>query len=186
MPAALSTHGGSLGSALVTSRSPTLVTLVVMVSALAAGCGRATPPDDSSAGASSNAAPPFEPVADVRQLMQAVVEPNAWVVWEASGTIITATETVERRPQDEEAWEAVRNSAVTLTEAGNLLMMSPRARDNDEWIERAKALIANGRLAWKAAEGKDVDALFQIGGDLYEACLSCHRSYGHANERAPM
>jgi len=151
-----------------------LRTIVGLVAILDVACTETAP-----------APPPFQPVAEVKQLMQSVVEPNAWVLWNNTGSIVTATETIERRPKDDEEWEAVRNSAVTLTEAGNLLMMPPRARDNGEWMRRAQALVEIGHAAWKAADARDVDGLFTIGGDMYEACLRCHQSYGHANKHAP-
>jgi hypothetical protein len=154
-----------------------LAALLAFAAAPIAGCERAAPPAPAQ---------PFKPVAEVRQLMESVVEPNAWILWEATGTIVTADEIIERRPRDDEAWEAVRNAAVTITEAGNLLMMPPRARDDGEWIRRARALVEIGQTAWQAADARDVDRLFVAGGDMYEVCLSCHRTYGHANEHAPM
>jgi cytochrome c551/c552 len=34
-----------------------------------------------------------------------------------------------------------------------------------------------GRQAAIAAEAKDSEALFQIGADLYQACVACHNVY---------
>jgi len=31
--------------------------------------------------------------------------------------------------------------------------------------------------AAKAAETKDLDAVFMAGGHIYEACMACHRQY---------
>jgi hypothetical protein len=124
--------------------------------------------------------PPFKPVADVKQLMQGAIDPSADVLWEATGEIITPEGSTPRRPKNEEEWAEVRNAAIVLTESGNLLMMVPRAKDGGEWMKRSQELIDVGTAAWKAAEAKNVDQLFTIGGDVYEACSHCHQKYMEA------
>src|SRR5258708_10920640 len=103
--------------------------------ALLSGCSSGPPP------------PPFKPIADVKQLMQGTIDPNADAIWEATGWIDTAAGTQERRPKNQAEWDAVRNSAITLTEAGNLLMMVPRAKDGGEWVARSQAPLHPGVAA---------------------------------------
>jgi hypothetical protein len=130
------------------------------------------------------AAPPFKPVADVKQLMQGAIDPSADVIWDATGWIDTASGTEERRPRSQAEWNTVRNSAIVLTEAGNLLMMVPRAKDGGEWMKRSQELIDTGFAAWKAADARNVNALFTVGGDIYEACSHCHQQYMDAIRNA--
>ena len=87
--------------------------------------------------------PPFKPVADVKQLM-GPIDAHADVIWEATGSIIDASGTVDRRPKNDEEWAAVRDSAIMLTEASNLLMMSPRAKDGDVWMKRSQEMLDQG------------------------------------------
>jgi hypothetical protein len=131
----------------------------------AAGCTAAPEP------------PPFKPIADVKQLMQAVIDPAADELWDATGWIVTASGTEERKPQTDADWAAVRGHAITLTEAGNLLMMAPRAKDGGEWMQRSQELIDTGAAAWRAADARDVQKLFDTGGDVYQACTNCHQKY---------
>lgn len=131
----------------------------------------------ASAGCGGPQPPPFRPVVDTKLLMQAVVDPAADALWDATGWIITAEGIEQRKPKDEEAWTVVRNQAVALTEAGNLLMMAPRAKDGGEWMKRAEEMIGQGEAAMRAAEAKDWDRLFTVGGDVYEACTNCHQKY---------
>lgn len=56
-------------------------------------------------------------------------------------------------------------------------MMSPRAKDADAWMQMATALNAAGTVAFKAAEARDVEALFDAGSGVYAACANCHRQY---------
>lgn len=120
---------------------------------------------------------PFQPVADTSLLMEAIVDPLTDVIWDAVGTQITPEGTTEIRPETTEEWNAVRNSALTLAESGNLLMMAPRAVDDDEWMKAATALVDTGMLAVSAAEAQDAEQLFEAGRLLYAVCSNCHQKY---------
>ena len=140
--------------------------MLVAVTALVPGC--------------SQAPPPFKPIADTKLLMQSVVDPSADVIWDSVKTIITAEGAEEIRPRTEAEWTAVRNSAVILAESGNLMMIPARAKDGGEWMIRAQELVAAGEAAMRAAEAKNADRLFTVGGDIYDACSHCHHKYMEA------
>lgn len=133
-----------------------------------AACGRAPAP------------PPFKPVADTKLLMQAVIDPTADEIWDSVRTIVTAQGSEEIRPRTNAQWDAVRNHAVTLAESGNLLMMVPRAKDGGEWMKRAQELVDTSERAIRAAEAKNADQLFTVGGEIYESCSNCHQKYMEA------
>ena len=138
--------------------------LALGITLATAACGGPTPP-------------PFKPVADTKLLMQSVVDPNADFVWDAVKTIETKDGTQEIRPKTDAEWVAVRNAAVAVAESGNLLMMVPRAKNGGEWMQLAQDMINTGQEAIKAAEAKNPDKLFTVGGDIYESCSNCHRQY---------
>jgi hypothetical protein len=121
--------------------------------------------------------PPFRPVADVKQLMASVVEPAADVYWDAVGWVTDENGTIEIEPKTDEEWVAVRNSAYVVAEAGNLLMMNSRAKDSGDWMTLSAALVDVGQRAIRAAESKDKTAVFDVGADVYEACVACHAKY---------
>jgi hypothetical protein len=121
--------------------------------------------------------PPFKPVADTKLLMQSMVDPNADLVWDAVKTIDTPQGTEEIRPRTDLQWAAVRNAAVSVAESGNLLMMVPRAKNSGEWMKLAQDMIDTGQEAIKAADAKNADRLFTVGGDIYDACSACHAKY---------
>ena len=120
---------------------------------------------------------PSKPVVGTRELMQSVLNPNAVVVWRAVSTVVTTAGIEEVRPQSNDEWVRVRNAAATVTKAGNQLMLSPRARDGSRWMRAAQALIDTSSAAVRAAEARNADQLFTVGGEMYSACLSCHESY---------
>jgi hypothetical protein len=130
-----------------------------------------------SACGSGSTAPPYKPIADTKLLMQAVIDPMADVIWESAGAVITLEGVQELGPTNQAEWTHLRNSAVTLAESGNLLMMSPRAKDDQEWMRLSQAMIDTAVGAIKAAEARNVDAVFNAGGDIYAVCSNCHSKY---------
>lgn len=129
--------------------------------------------------------PPFAPVADVKQLMQVVVDPAADGIWESVKTVDSAEGVVEYAPKNDAEWQAVRNHALVVAESGNLLMMAGRAKDNQDWLRLSRALVDVGRRALAAADAKDKDALFDAGGEVYAACANCHQKYLPVPAAAP-
>jgi len=111
---------------------------------------------------------PFPPVATVRQLMLDLIHPS-------SNDILLAI--FRGGPKDEKEWAAVRRSALTLAESGNLLMMQGRARDQEDWMKDAKLLVDAGNSAYKAAQAKDGTALGALAGAVDASCTTCHKQY---------
>jgi hypothetical protein len=109
--------------------------------------------------------------------MTAVLEPAAEIYWDAVGTVVDERGTTEFAPQTSAEWEAVRNSAYVIAESGNLLMMGSRVRDAGEWMTMSRALVDIGKRALQAAEARDKAAVFDVGGEVYEACSKCHAKY---------
>ena len=109
----------------------------------------------------------FQPVGNMSQLMIDMIYP-------ASDAIFY----VERAaPQNDREWGALRATALTLAESGNLLMMDKRARDQGDWIKDAKMLVDAGSAAYKAAQAKNLDAIVALNNQLYTACVTCHEQY---------
>ena len=145
----------------VTRKAGTLAGLAALV---LASCGGPAPP-------------PLRLHADVKQIMAAVVDPSADIVWESVGTIVTAEGTEEIRPRDDEEWTRVAQAAWVLTESANSLMIGNRPRDTDDWMRFAQELSDTGLRAARAAETHDAEALFTAGSDVYLACTACHDRY---------
>ena len=159
--------------------------LVILAVAVSTGCdsgagteGKA--PKVLEAGAADPTLPPTPPamraVANVRQTMDWILDPAADVIWGSAGTIITAEGQQELTPTTDAGWAQVRNSAAVVAEAGNLLMVAGRSA-GPEWDAHSERLIAAGELAIAAAQAQDADALFDAGGELYQACLACHSQF---------
>ena len=137
-------------------------------------CGSKEPPPVETAAASG---PEYHLAADVKQLMNWVLDPSSDVIWGAVGTTITAEGEKEHLPETDEQWTAVRDAAAMVAESGNLLLMPGRARDQGDWAKHAHDLTKAAQAAIAAAEAKDKDSLFTAGGDIYLICTACHEQY---------
>jgi hypothetical protein len=109
----------------------------------------------------------FQPVGNMSQLMIDMIYPSSDAIFY-----------VERAPPtNDREWGALRATALTLAESGNLLMMDKRARDQADWIKDAKLLVDVGAAAYKAAQAKNLGAIVALNEQLYTACVTCHQQY---------
>ena len=122
-------------------------------------------------------APPYNLSLDMKELMGHVIDPAAWVVWHASGEITSANGDKSLTPTTEEGWTAAESGAAQVAEAGNLLMLPGRAKDNGDWQTFARAMTEHGLAAKAAAEAHDPKKLFETGAALYQTCTGCHAKY---------
>lgn len=137
--------------------------------ALLAGCNRAEPAKPESALVRAH---------DIQQLMAVVVQPQADVFWRSAGTVSDASGSHDLTPTTDEGWLATRSAAATVTEMGNLLMTPLYAEGRgDDWIQFSKALVEIGRKAELAALDRNSDAIFEVGGTMYNVCSACHQAY---------
>ena len=120
---------------------------------------------------------PYIPVANLQELMAAVVDPAADFYWDAVGWIVDSTGTEEIRPRSPEAWDSVRNAAFVVAESGNLMMMRGRAIPEETFTTYAQAMVEVGRKAIEVAEARDPLAVFDVGAEMYAVCTGCHATY---------
>lgn len=136
-----------------------------------AACGGAGASRDESVPT-----PSVPPMVSDKLLMQGIIDPAAMVIWDATGETLVDVGSQPGAGKDD-VWAAVRRSAITLAEAGNLLQLEGRPRDGDVWIETAKALADAGAAALAAADAKDVAKLSEAGDRIYLACENCHKKH---------
>jgi hypothetical protein len=174
--------------------------------ALATACTSQQPQAQQKTGAE----PEFRTTATVKDIMDALVDPGSDYIWDSVETTVSAKGVEEKAPHTDEEWKQVRNHAIMLLEATNLLQMPGRhvakagEKADDPKVELApdqiEALINNDRASWikyahglhdatmealKAAEAKDKDKLLDVGNGIDEACEKCHLQYWYPNERRP-
>ena len=82
-----------------------------------------------------------------------------------------------RTPTTDAEWNTLEAQTVMLAESANLLLMADRVRDDEQWVSDARLLLDVGRAALRATQRRDVEALSNLNGQLYESCVSCHSHY---------
>ncbi len=152
---------------------------VPLCAMLLAACSGSTPPPAAEPAA---AAPPFHTTLTTQQLMSWIIDPTADVIWNSVGTTVSDKGTEEHQPRSDDEWATMRTAAAVLIESGNVLMLDGRAQDKDQWMATARGMADAAALVLEAAEAKDVEAYFNAGGALYEACVACHSKYLVAQE----
>jgi cytochrome c556 len=117
--------------------------------------------------------------------MDTVMEPDAQIFWQSSGTVSDAAGTRDLTPTTDAGWAAAESAAATVAETGNLLMTPIYGEDRgSDWIAFAQDLVRAGEAAEKAAMDRDGDAMFEAGGTLSDACSACHQAYLPQEEAA--
>ncbi len=115
--------------------------------------------------------------------MHYVVEPAADIVWDSAGTIATLEGIEDLAPTTDEGWFRVQHAAAVITESGNLLLMPSRAEDGADWREISLGLVSTGTALMNAAKEQNADAIFDLGGQLYNVCVACHQRYWTENDQ---
>jgi hypothetical protein len=173
------------------------IALVPGLALVALACDAPPPPPDQAASG-----PPFQSTVSIEEVMRYMVDPSADAIWESVVTIVSDDGVQEIRPETDEDWERLRGSAVTLTEATNLLLMEDRrvaaegsvselpgvdlepeqieallAEDRDAWTQFVLGLHESGVTILEAIDAHDVDALLVAGDGLDLACENCHQRF---------
>lgn len=157
-------------------------------------------------------AAPLKPVASIIDLMAGHIDPAADFLWESVATVSTEKGIEEKRPRTEGEWADVRNKALLLVEASNLMMMGGRvvahpgqklsepggegdftpeqseaavSADRATFIAYAEAFRGAAELMLAAIEKRDTEGMLETGGALDEACELCHRKFWYPNSPLP-
>jgi hypothetical protein len=176
--------------------------------ALTCSCASQQPQADQKQSAAAQ--PEYRTTATVKDIMDALVDPGSDYIWDSVETTVSAKGVEEKAPHTDEEWKQVRNHAIMLLEATNLLQMPGRHvaqagekaddpkvelapeqietlinKDRATWMKYALGLHAATLEALKAAEAKDKDKLLDVGNGIDEACEKCHLQYWYPNEKRP-
>ncbi len=113
-----------------------------------------------------------QPLLTVKEIMNAIITPTTATIWGAY------------QLETDAQWQEVRNAALSVIAAGNLLQSggagageADRAGESD-WQNYNQQMIDAARQVIAATQSKDEEALAAVGNDaLYPPCESCHQQY---------
>ena len=108
----------------------------------------------------------MQATASMSELMTRVIQPTSDAVFYVS----------RFPPEDDAAWRQMENMTLMLAESANLLLMPGYTQGSEQWLRDTLLMRDAAVAAWKAAQARDLDALMDLNGALYESCESCHNA----------
>jgi hypothetical protein len=190
-----------------------LITLSTLLGSLAMAQQKPAAP----AAAAAPAAPPgYTTNFSIQELMLSIVDPVGDSIFDSVSVSITAAGFKETRPRTDAEWLAVRDKAVQLAEAGNLLKipgrrvgpatpirgMKPETPGPDDLSPAqveillkqnrapfnafAQKLTDAAMVALKAVDTRSVDGLYEAGDAIDQACENCHLNYWYPGPKSPV
>ena len=153
----------------------------------------------AATGASSAPAGPataFPAVGSLNQVMRGILFPSSNVLFDVQtqdpgsrgkgGTARgDATTTSTRYGDVYDAWMVVDAAAISIAEAGPLLMTRGRRCENGkpvpvdraDWQQYVQGLVEVGRAAYRASQTRAQATVSDVTNQISDACANCHRVY---------
>jgi hypothetical protein len=175
----------------------TAAAVVLVAASLVSGCAAPAPEQPPAP-----AAPPFRPVASIREVMNSVIDPSVDEVWNAVKSVVDDGRLTDHAPVKDEDWAEVRRHALIVSEAANLLLMHDRpvappgapslAPGVELTPEEIRSLIDKNPDGWNfyvqefqdslkpalaAIDAKNAQALFDAGEKIDTTCENCHSTF---------
>jgi len=154
--------------------------------------------------------------ASIQELMLSIVDPTGDALWDSVSVSITSAGSKETRPRTDAEWLAVRDKAMLLAEAGNLLKipgrrvgpatpirgLKPETPGPDDLSPAqveillkanrapfdafAQKLTDAALVALKAVDARNVDGMYEAGDVIDQACENCHLNYWYPGPKSPI
>lgn len=106
----------------------------------------------------------MQATAGMSELMTRIIQPTSDAVFYVS----------RFPPEDDSAWREMENQTLMLAESANLLLMPGYSQASEQWLRDTLLMRDAAVAAWEAAQARDLEALMDLNGALYESCESCH------------
>jgi hypothetical protein len=121
---------------------------------------------------------PAAPEKTVQQLMAQDVQPTAKIYWDSVQFISDETGDHDIKPETDADWAKTKAAATRLGELAALLRTPGYTEGRGaDWTTFANSLTEVAKLAEQAADEKNPDKVFEVGGTIYNVCSACHQVY---------
>ena len=121
---------------------------------------------------------PAAPEKTVQQLMAEDVQPTAKIYWDAVQYISDESGDHDIKPETDADWAKTKAAATKLGEFAALLRTPAYTEGRGaDWTTFANSLTEVAKLAEQAADEKNPDKVFEVGGTIYNVCSACHQVY---------
>jgi hypothetical protein len=152
----------------------------------------------------------FNPTATLQEIMTDIIDPNIDYVWNSVATVSTKKGIEERAPKTDEEWAQVRQHALVVLEASNLLLIDGRpvahpgantsahqvelgpeaiqktiSENPQSYVAFAHALHESVTKTIVAINAKDVAGLIEQGSAVDAVCEGCHKKFWYPGDKRP-
>jgi len=151
---------------------------LLIASLMLSSCGKpAQTGDTTAAGSGEEVVDELATRLPMKEFMGHVVQFTAAQVWKWQGSVTDMNGERDLRPKTEKDWEDAESAALSLAEVTNNLLLPGRVVDDPRWKESVAKVRDVAMREAAAAEKKDYDKYFEVGGELDGACESCHVNF---------
>ena len=126
--------------------------------------------------AGTGSKPEYQRIATMSQLMINIIYPTSDAIFYVD----------RNEPKSDVDWNSLSNQALTLAEAGNLLMLPGRSREQENWVKFSGMMIEAGSAAFKASQAKNIEGVRAVNDMLYRSCVECHQEYRPNYPKRPL
>jgi mono/diheme cytochrome c family protein len=135
----------------------------------------------------------LSPSANLAQLMRAVTFPNANILFNVQVKDPARDKPAMPVPFDYVlwgstvyyGWQSVDQAALAMIETAPLFLVPGRRCENGrpvpvdraDWKQYTSALVDVSRVAYRASQSRNVEAMNKVAEQLNEACANCHKVY---------
>ncbi|MEO8256488.1 MAG: cytochrome c [Acidobacteriota bacterium] len=171
-------------------RVTTRALLSILFTAATAACRQAAPP------AAAAPTPSPQSYGSLAEVMRSIPFPSSNIIFDTQtddpGSRKTSdvprkagTSTTSTYSSVYGGWQGVEQSAVAIAETANLIMIPGRLCENGrpvpldraDFKQFAQGLADAGKVAYKAAKTRNLDAMVEVSGTISDACAACHERY---------
>ncbi len=137
----------------------------------------------------------FPAVGTLNQVMRGILFPSSNVLFDVQvqdpttrgkgGAHAEAATTTSRYGDVYEPWQVVDAAAISIAEAAPLLLSpgrrcengKPAPVDRADWQQYVRGLVDAGRVAYKASQTRNQEAVREATNVISDACANCHKVY---------
>ena len=147
-------------------------------------------------GAATTSLANVRPQANLAQLMRGILFPSSNLIFNVQGQD-PGEQKIGWQPGTSDfswvswgagiysGWELVDYAAMAIVESAPLLVMPGRRCENGkpvpvdraDWIQFTSLMAESGRVAYKASQSRNRDAVIEATNVIADACLQCHERY---------
>ena len=131
----------------------------------------------AAGGSGATDTTPYYTDLPMKQFMSDVLSFAASEIWKRQGYISDEKGFRSTFPKNDEEWKEAENASLGLAELTNIMLIPGRRVDEQPWTDGVAQVRGIALKLAATARKKDENAFMEVGSELNEACITCHKRY---------